>query len=630
MSSDHRWEMESGTLGLRTPDGVFVEVTAAEVVGVEFKGRGSAQGRTVLNKPSDCLPTIEFSRFPLEPWIVLRSPSASRGAECRIVLKTPDGSMSVDSLSEERDHLTVNNAWYPVATSLFGEIQNQLVAVGITPGPISLRQFLALARLGSPRIIVEPAAEAEEIESTQTPRIETGSFRGQLYPYQETGVRWIQRLATEELGGVLGDEMGLGKTIQVIAAFNGSAAAGPSLVVAPATLLENWRREFEKFSPDTRVTVHRGSGRTGFPSVLRKNEVVVTSYETVVRDLSLFRMVQWNFIALDEAQAIKNPVTLRARSVCAIPKRTGLAITGTPIENSLEDVWSILEFSCPGVMGPIDAFRRRFEDTIDGALALEPAVSPLILRRRVADVAGDLPARIDIPVAIEMPGVEAVQYEQLRRKILQQYGASATLVSLTKLRQFCAHPFVPTPLGGDPADYSAKYVRLVEILDEILGLREKAIIFTSFQTMIDLLVSDLKHRFDVPAFSIDGRTPVSDRLNTVDRFSSVPGAAVLVLNPRAAGTGLNIVAANHVIHYNLEWNPAVEDQASARAHRRGQQRPVTVHRLFYASTVEEIVDRRVAMKRELAAAAVVGSLSDEGLVSVAEALRVSPVGDDYR
>jgi len=341
-------------------------------------------------------------------------------------------------------------------------------------------------------------------------------------------------------------------------------------------------------------------------------------------------MVQWNFIALDEAQAIKNPVTLRARSVCAIPKKTGLAITGTPIENSLEDVWSILEFSCPGVMGPLDAFRRRFENTIDGALALEPAVSPLILRRRVADVAGDLPARIDIPVAIEMPGVEAVQYEQLRREILQQYGASATLVSLTKLRQFCAHPFLPTPLRGDPADYSAKYVRLVEILDEILGLREKVIIFTSFQLMIDLLVSDLEDRFDVPAFSIDGRTPVSDRLNTVDRFSNVAGAAVLVLNPRAAGTGLNIVAANHVIHYNLEWNPAVEDQASARAHRRGQQRPVTVHRLFYASTVEEIVDRRVAMKRELSAAAVVGSLSDEGLVSVAEALRVSPVGDDYR
>jgi SNF2 family DNA or RNA helicase len=280
------------------------------------------------------------------------------------------------------------------------------------------------------------------------------------------------------------------------------------------------------------------------------------------------------------------------------------------------------------VLGPLSAFRDRFENTVAGAVALQPAVSPLLLRRRVAEVANDLPERIDIPVAIEMPGVEATEYERLRQSIVSEYGATATLVALTKLRQFCTHPFVLEPADDDPGSYSAKYVRLIEILDEIIAARDKVIFFTSFHRMIDLVVRDIQQRFGIPCFWIDGRTPVDDRQDIVDRFSETGSAALLALNPRAAGTGLNIVAANHVIHYNLEWNPAVEDQASARAHRRGQQRPVTIHRLFYASTIEEIIDQRVAHKRHLAAAAVVGTAGDEDLADVAAALRLSPVQED--
>jgi SNF2 family DNA or RNA helicase len=601
-----------------------VNVSASDVVGVEFKGRTSVQGQAVSSKPSEAIADIEFNRFPLEPWLVLRAPAAGQGARCAIVLRSRDGNIDIESFPHDGDQILAENGWYPVATSLLSEIDLLLSDSKAATGPITLKQYLHLARSASPRLIFAEVFEAIAPASPVDVATAAHQFKGTLYAYQVTGVRWIQLLANEELGGILGDEMGLGKTVQVIAALTNDTAARPNLIVAPATLLENWRREFVKFAPGMKVAVHRGGGRTGFPSMLRAQDVVITSYDTAVRDLALLKMVPWHFVILDEAQAIKNADTRRARSVRQIPKRTGLAVTGTPIENRLEDLWSILDFTCPGILGPLGAFRNRFENTVPGAIALQPAVSPLLLRRRVAEVAADLPERIDIPVAIEMPGVEVTGYERLRQAIVDEYGATATLVALTKLREFCTHPFVLDPVNDDPAAHSAKYLRLIEILDEIVEARDKVILFTSFQRMIDLAVRDVERRFGIPCLWIDGRTPVDDRQDIVDRFSDLGGSALLVLNPRAAGTGLNIVAANHVIHYNLEWNPAVEDQASARAHRRGQRRPVTVHRLFYASTVEEIIDQRVSLKRQLAAAAVVGTVGAEDLSDVAAALRLSP------
>jgi SNF2 family DNA or RNA helicase len=593
-STTPEWVLDGSRLRLRTASGTLVDVSATDVVAVEFKGRTSVQGQTISSQPSEAITDIEFNRFPLEPWLVLRAPAAGQGARCSIVLRNRDGNIDVDSFQRDCDQAIAENAWYPVATSLFTDIDQLLSKSNSAIGPITLKQYLILARSESPRVIFEEASEA----IVPTPPVEVitpaHQFKGTLYPYQIAGVRWIGVLANEELGGILGDEMGLGKTVQVIAALTEDSTARPNLIVAPATLLENWRREFVKFAPGMKVAVHRGGGRTGFPSALRAHDVVITSYDTAVRDLALLKMVEWHFVILDEAQAIKNAETRRARAVREIPKRTGLAVTGTPVENRLEDLWSILDFACPDILGPLGAFRNRFENTVAGATALQPAVSPLLLRRRVAEVAADLPERINTPVAIEMPGLEATEYERLRQAIVDEYGAAATLVALTKLR-------------------------------EIIAARDKVILFTSFQRMIDLAVRDVEKRFGMPCFWIDGRTPVDNRQDIVDRFSDIGGSALLVLNPRAAGTGLNIVAANHVIHYNLEWNPAVEDQASARAHRRGQQRPVTVHRLFYASTVEEIIDKRVSLKRQLAAAAVVGTAGAEDLSDVAAALRISPV-----
>jgi len=220
----------------------------------------------------------------------------------------------------------------------------------------------------------------------------------------------------------------------------------------------------------------------------------------------------------------------------------------------------------------------------------------------------------------------ASSYEGLRTEIIEEYGDSANLVALTKLRMLCAHPFLVFEERGDVADASPKFQRLLEILEEVFAAGEKALVFTSFTKMADLIVREVDSRYGKYARIIDGRTPVDERQTIIDEFGEVKGGAILALNPRAAGTGLNITAANHVIHYNLEWNPAIEDQASARSHRRGQSRPVTIHRLFFADTVEDAINCRLEQKRELAGNAVVGTVGgSDGSAEILQALRYSPV-----
>jgi SNF2 family DNA or RNA helicase len=250
-----------------------------------------------------------------------------------------------------------------------------------------------------------------------------------------------------------------------------------------------------------------------------------------------------------------------------------------------------------------------------------------MLRRRVSDVAKDLPPRIDIPQVIELEPEEAELYDAVRRQIEKEYGQAATLVSLTALRQFCAHPILLENNTGykDPSVFS-KFKRLDEILEEIFAQSEKVIIFTSFTRMADLIAEHVRSKLGAFVGIIDGRLAIDDRQPLIDRFSTAIGAAALILNPRAGGAGLNITAANHVIHYNLEWNPALEDQASARSYRRGQTLPVTVHRLFIAGTVEEVVDERLRRKRELSSAAVVGVEGrSEDYADIVTALERSPV-----
>ena len=313
-------------------------------------------------------------------------------------------------------------------------------------------------------------------------------------------------------------------------------------------------------------------------------------------DLAMFNMIKWNIVVLDEAQNIKNPDAARTKAVKLLNRELGIAVTGTPFENHMTDIWSLMDFIAPGLMGNLSGFMDMFDDDNESALNIEPILTPLMIRRKVVEVADDLPECVVIPEVLRMDNRESLMYEGEREGILSELaGKKATLASIQKLRMFCTHPFLIKELGlsGDPAKYSLKYRRLCDILSEIVECGGKAILFTSYTGMIDILNNDIPVRFAIPVYKINGSTPVANRQPIVDSFSAAKGSALLVLNPRAAGTGLNITAANYVIHYNLEWNPALEDQASARAYRRGQRNTVFVYRLFYTDTVEQVVNERI-------------------------------------
>jgi SNF2 family DNA or RNA helicase len=626
-----RWEVAAGVLGVRRPDGSWFTPTAKEVYRIAVEGGDTSDLSPAI--PAS-IPPIKFAKYPLRPEIHVLSQRGGEQAGLLCEIVAVDGRLKVrinEIGPSAPDHLVADGKWYPLAPGGLDEIRGLLAVAKIDgPGPITLRQYLELLRLGSRNPVIkdnsQDSANARHQIAPPDFALPEG-FSGSLFSYQKDGLRWLQLLASQELGGILADEMGLGKTVQVIALFTEESRAGrrPSLVVAPGTVLENWRREIQRFSPSLVVLVHRGSSRSGFPDELRNNDVVVTSYDTLVRDLSLFRQIAWNLVTLDEAQAVKNPTTRRALAARRIPRRVALAVTGTPVENTLRDLWSITEFALPGFLGDQTAFERTFADDAAGAAAVEPLVSPILLRRRVADVAADLPERIDVPQALELDQRQASEYESLRRDLLSKPGKQAALVALTRLRMFCTHPWLVEMGAGDPAMSSPKYRRLIELLEEIAANGEKALIFTSFNLMTDIVKGDIPGRLGIPVSFIDGRVPVANRQRIVDEFTDLKRGAALVLNPRAAGTGLNITAANHVIHYNLEWNPAVEDQASARAHRRGQLRPVTVHRLFYVDTVEELIDLRLSRKRELAEAAVIGTDGrDADANDILKALQKSP------
>jgi SNF2 family DNA or RNA helicase len=625
------WREDAGTLLLRDASGAWHRFTADQIY------RWALEGDHGPELPVGPVPSaIEFSRYPLNIRFVIEPEIAPEGEEKRLSLNAYATSESknvrLHSISNGiPDHILIDRTWYPVERGAQDEARELLKKIELPDvGCIRLKHYLRLMKLAADGTPVTDASRGlAEVLSGSLPSLTMPKgFTAKLFEYQNSGFHWLHRIVDDEIGGILADEMGLGKTVQVAAIIAAEEQAGhrPSLVIAPMTLLENWRRELGKFVPDLRVQIHQGSNRTGFPSELASAPLTITSYDTLVRDVALFRQIRWRMVILDEAQAIKNPDAKRSKAVKQIPRDAAIAMTGTPVENRLMDLWSIMDFALPGFLGDRESFDSRYPQTNEGAAALEPVVSPVMLRRRVAEVAKDLPDRIDIPQVIELSDRGKGEYESIRLQVMAEYSNQATLVEIGRLRMYCTHPALSDQGSNDIILDSPKYERLIEILSEIGANREKAIIFTSFSKMIDLLESDLKHRFGCYVASIDGRTPVERRQEIVDEFSDQKGLAFLALNPRAAGTGLNITAANHVIHYNPEWNPAVQDQASARAFRRGQRRPVAVHHLYYADTVEEVMSERLSRKREMSETAVVGvDGSDESRADILAAIQRSPI-----
>ena len=641
ISGDHpiRWIVSRNLVCIEQCDEVY-HPCAADIVRVEFKGQSLINGIAIDEKPSVNLPLLHFNRFPCSLKLELKIPSNTfQRPILELVAVSSSKSHSIQNIPESDQILVGGKDWYPLFPDNVQEIKDLMEATAITKlGIVTLRQSLDLIKSNSPLVSTSSdLSESTDLESVQydykqlVGLITEYGFRANLYPYQKNGISWLRSISDEKLGCVLADEMGLGKTLQVIAVLSYYTIKWkmPSLVIAPATLLENWRREYAHFSPKSVVYVHSGSERTGFPSQLRNYNIVICSYDTAVRDQGLLGMLEWGFVVLDEAQAIKNPETRRAIAVKGLKRKVSIAVTGTPVENQLMDLWSIMDFTCTGLLGTREDFERNFSNDNQSAEELEALVSPLMLRRRVADVATDLPEKIIISQPVNMSDNEVRDYELLRQQVVDEYGKSANFVSLLRLRQYCTHPLIVqsnSTMSTSSVLGSSKYCRLLEILEEIFSNNEKVIVFTSFTVMSDIFGKDIQIRFNMPFWKIDGRTPVEERQDIVDMFSEVAGAAILVLNPKAAGTGLNITAANHVIHYTLEWNPAVEDQATARAHRRGQTLPVIVHRLFYPSTVEEIINDRLNRKRQLAETAVVGTESSVlDVADITNAIKMSPV-----
>lgn len=530
------------------------------------------------------------------------------------------------------DHCCANGEWFYLNGDI-STLQNLLKNAEIKAnGEITTGQYLKLIKqeFFSEYKYIKNLVPSETLSKRLVAQGEIPvGIKATLYEYQKIGFNWMKNMLQASQGCILGDEMGLGKTLQVITVFEDLKKQGnvPMLVVAPVSLLENWKRECGRFAPDLDVFVHHGSKRTGRAIELSRHDVVVISYNTAVSDLSMLKMINWTCVVLDEAQNIKNPGSDRAKSVKAINRKSSIAVTGTPFENHITDIWSLVDFVVPGLLGTLSSFKNNVSDDVLGAKKIEPILSPIMIRRLVKDVANDLPEKIVIPQAIVMSDSERQDYERYRMEAKNSIddGKMVSLSILQKLRMFCTHQWIcEDGQKKDPAEQSIKYQRFCEILEEVIGRNEKVIVFTSYKKMFNIFIDDIPKRYGVEIACINGDTPVEERQEIVDWFNNYEGTVMLALNPRAAGTGLNITGANHVIHYNLEWNPSLEDQSSARAYRRGQKKNVFIYRLYYANTVEQIINERIERKREIASTAIVGTDGSEERNDILRALEIAP------
>ena len=438
------------------------------------------------------------------------------------------------------------------------------------------------------------------------------AFERLLRPYQRLGVAWLWHLRAHALGGILADEMGLGKTAQALALLSAAAAAGggTALVVCPASLLENWRRESARFAPELKVYVHHGARRLGSPSDAAGLNLVITSYGTLARDRALFAGIGFAIVIADEAQHIKNRRSQNAAALRALRAEARFLLTGTPIENSLDDLRSLFAFLLPGYLPPLPADVRGEEKAWHDE-RLRAQAAPYILRRTKRAVAPELPPRIEQTVWCELSSEQAATYRELQERgereliDLEAGGANegrlklAALTQLLRLRQLCCDPRLLKVASGEKPS-SAKLDAFQELLAQAIDDGHRLLVFSQFTTLLRLLREDLTAQ-GVETCYLDGAMAPRARQAEVDRFQTDPSVPVFLLSLKAGGTGLNLTGADTVIHYDPWWNPAAEAQATDRAHRIGQVRVVTSYKLIAAGTVEEKVLALQDEKRALLA-----------------------------
>jgi hypothetical protein len=474
------------------------------------------------------------------------------------------------------------------------------------------------------------AAELFESNRTPAPVDPPAGLKAQLRPYQLRGLAWLATMNRYGCGAVLADDMGLGKTVQVLALLaheretaTGDAVPGPTVLVCPMSVVGNWQREAERFTPDLRVLVHHGTGRRSgaeLDAAVADSDLVITTYALLARDLDELKRQPWERIVIDEAQHIKNANTRQARAARHLRARHRLALTGTPVENRLEELRSILDFAAPKLLGKASEFHARFavpierEQDQNAITRLRTVTGPFVLRRVKTDpaVISDLPDKVEMTVRANLTVEQAALYQavvddmvaQLRKRTTGIARKGTVLGALTRLKQVCNHP--AHFLGDGSAvlrrgsHRSGKLALVEDVLEAVLADGEKALLFTQFREFGELIEPYLTERFGTPIPFLHGGVTKKGRDAMVARFQEPDGPPLLLLSLKAGGTGLNLTAANHVVHLDRWWNPAVENQATDRAFRIGQRRDVQVRKLVCVDTIEERIDDMISGKQELA------------------------------
>ncbi|GAC1401560.1 MAG: DEAD/DEAH box helicase [Pyrinomonadaceae bacterium] len=502
------------------------------------------------------------------------------------------------------------------------------ISYGIDTAPVGLPVVGVEARgtLGA----LLATAGGRQIEQLTTPE----HFNGRLRPYQERGLAWLSFLDGLGLGACLADDMGLGKTPQLLALLvaekmqDVTAKKGrkqlqnnkPTLLICPMSIVGNWQRETARFAPRLRVHVHHGAGRLtgrGFVKAIKNSDLVMTTYALAMRDEALLGEIEWRRIVLDEAQNIKNAAAKQTQAIRRLKAHNRVALTGTPVENRLSELWSIMDFLNTGMLGSAGGFRTRFGVPIERygdetkAALLKQLTAPFVLRRLKTDksIIQDLPDKLEMKTYCNLTREQATLYQAVVDEMLERIEASddtgierkgLVLATLMKLKQVCNHPAQLLKDNSCLAARSGKLERLEETLEEIFANDERALCFTQFAEFGKRLKEHLQNRFGREVLFLHGGTNKNSRDEMIARFQGDSGASLFLLSLKAGGVGLNLTAANHVIHFDRWWNPAVENQATDRAFRIGQRKNVQVRKFICVGTLEERIDEMIERKKELA------------------------------
>jgi len=493
------------------------------------------------------------------------------------------------------------------------------MALGASPLPLAIEGVTATGWVGDLLAQLEGHGQFEELPAP-------GGFQGTLRPYQVRGFSWLAFLRRWGLGACLADDMGLGKTIQTLALFEREACSNgepPVLLICPTSVVGNWHKEAARFTPHLRVMVHHGLARTrskAFAEEAAKHHLVISTYALLPRDFEILKEVSWRGVVLDEAQNIKNPETKQARAARGVAAGYRIALTGTPVENNVGDLWSIMEFLNPGLLGTQGEFKKSFFIPIQAARdqaavnRLKKLTGPFILRRLKTDktVIADLPEKMEMKVFCNLTKEQASLYaavvEEAGKALESAEGIQrkgVVLATLSKLKQVCNHPAQFLGDNSSLAERSGKLARLAEMAEELLETGDRALIFSQFAEMGAILKRYLEETFGRETLFLHGAVPKKQRDRMVERFQQEDhGPPFFILSLKAGGTGLNLTRASHVFHFDRWWNPAVENQATDRAFRIGQTKNVQVHKFLCVGTLEEKIDEMIERKKEIAAGVV--------------------------